>query len=790
MTRRVFRLIKKGPGQFVALSVIVMLGVVIYIAMTSAFNNLSRSQQEFYHKTRFADYFFQVVKAPQSVVSQVRAMPGVVRAAGRIQKDLAFIKPRGGRGTVRLISCNPDDENELNMPQVINGKYFSTEAGRDIEVLVDPQFARANNLEQGGEIRVIAEGREAVFKVIGTAVSPEFIYIMKDSASLLPDPEEFGIVMIPYKQAERILNMQGEVNHVAIQLAPGAVGGEAEESIKECLRPYGNLAAYSRDKQLSHEVLKGELEQLKVTSLFMPWFFFLTAAGIQFLLLGRMIKNQRLSIGVLKALGYSSFDIIGHYVSYAIAVSLTGAFFGAIFGIWLASVFSDMYAQYFNLPEVIGALNTPAIVKSVLLSLTVGGVSGLLACLAVTGIQPAEAMRSKAPVVGRRVWLERWSWFWEKLHPGWRMSLRSLVRNRTRALVTVLGVGSTVMLMILALFINDAIDYMMSRHFLEENRYDYLIQLSAPVKENEILYWNQWQEVRQIEPVLEVPVVFTSPGSATEQNDVLYGMNPSQELIGIYSPQEQRLSIPEDGVIISERTANKLGVKVGDTVGVETRMSQGGARKNTLKVLAINQPLMGGGSYVSLAAANRLLGESRTISRVLVRVEPGQDEVFKKRFESMTAVSSIVSQADEKAGWDNMMGSAVASIAFMIMFAALLGMAIIYNSTLMNFNERQREMASMRVLGYKLGEIRGLLARETLVQSVIGIAVGLPLGRWLGELYLKSVSYDLYSMKFVIYPRTYFLAAIAAVVFVAAGFGMVMPRLKQLDLVGVLKSTD
>lgn len=790
LARRVFRLIKTSPGQFIALCTIVMLGVLIYIAMTTAFYNLSQSQLDFYHKTRFADYFFQVVKAPTSVVGQVQYLPGVARASAKIQMDVAFIKPQGGRGILRLNTYDLNSDDELNGLQVINGRNFNRDGSQETEVLVDPQFARANNLEQGGILQVIAGGKVVSLKVIGTAASPEFIYIMKDSASLLPDPREFGVLMMPYQQAERILNMQGQFNQVSVQMAPGTDPDDLKKRVQEILRPYGNLAAYPRDQQMSHAVLKSELQQLEVSSLFLPLFFFLIAAGIQFLLLGRMIKNQRSTIGVLKALGYSSFRIIGHYVSYALSISLTGSLLGSIFGIALASVFSQMYGEFFNLPEVIGGLNLTAIIYSLGLSLAVGGFSGLLAARSIIKIRPAEAMRSKAPVIGRRVWLEKWPRIWARLNSSWRMSLRSIMRNHTRVLVTVLGVCSTVVLLILALFFNDAIDYMMKRHFQEENRYDYLVQLTHPIKTEEILYWNQWEEIKNIEPVLEVPVSIRKPGGSREENGVIYGLNPGQDVVGIYSAEDLEQVIPEEGVVLNERIARKIGVQVGDVVGIETRMNQGNPRNAELKVVGISQALMGGGSYVSLTTANRLLGERGLFSRALARLDLGQSERFENRLESMTSISSIVSRAEEKAGWDKMMASGAASIAIMVMFAGLLGMAITYNATLMNFNERQRELASMRVLGYTLGELRRLLFQEILVQASIGIIIGLPLGRWLGSVYLSSVSTDFYSMPFIIYPRTYALTALTAMVFIILGFALVLPRLKKIDLVEALKSTD
>ncbi|MDD2620350.1 MAG: ABC transporter permease, partial [Syntrophomonadaceae bacterium] len=574
LNRRLLRMIRNTWGQFLALVSIVMLGVLIYISMTTAYMNLSRSQQSFYQENEFADYFLQVVKAPEAQIKRVAAIPGVIQVSGRIQKDISFIKADGGRGTLRLTSYKLPMERELNQIQVDSGRMFTMESGQGIEVLVDPKFAAANMLDQGGIIKVIAGGREISLNVVGTAVSPEFIYLMKDSASLMPDPEEFGVLMMPHEQAEQILDMQGQINQLLLKLAPAANEELVKQQAEKILMPYGNLAAYSREKQLSHISLKGELEGLRVSSRFMPLIFFLVAAGIQFLLLGRMIKAQRSSIGVMKALGLSNIRIIGHFLSYPVCVSLLGSLLGSIFGIYLASIFSALYAMFFNLPAIIGGVNGTAIIYSVMLTLLVGVSSGLLACRGILLIQPAEAMRASAPVGGGSIALEKWRSFWSKLSSTWRMSLRTMFRNRTRFAVTVLGVAGTVVILLLAFFSSDAVDYMMERHFSMENRYDILVTFNTPLKQSDIMYWQQWEEVEEMEPSLQVPVkVFTDlKGTGEEkqgEDDSLQGLRVGQKLIGIYAADGKELQIPEDGVLLSERTAKKLAVGVGDWIWVE-----------------------------------------------------------------------------------------------------------------------------------------------------------------------------------------------------------------------------
>ncbi|GAB6273771.1 MAG: hypothetical protein STSR0004_06340 [Peptococcaceae bacterium] len=262
--------------------------------------------------------------------------------------------------------------------------------------------------------------------MVGTAISPELIMVMKDAATLMPDPKTFGIIMLPQDQAEKILNLSGQVNQVLVTLAPGGADEKkVAEQIKAVLEPYGNLGNYPRKNQLSHVVLEGELNQLRAMSRFMPAIFLSVAAAIQLVMLGRMVKGQCLQIGVMKALGYGNRQIMLHYTGYALAVALTGAFLGILTGLLLASAMSKLYAFYFNLPETIGGINFQAILLGLVISIGVSLAAGLGASKRVTVIHPAESMHPEPPRRTGKMIFEYIPWLWRRLDPVWKMSLRT-----------------------------------------------------------------------------------------------------------------------------------------------------------------------------------------------------------------------------------------------------------------------------------------------------------------------------------------------------------------------------
>lgn len=789
LTKKLLRTIWKTKGQFLAVVAVVMLGISVYISMTTAYYNLNRSKESFYQENNFADYTFHIIRAPEQITKQIEAVNGVIRATGRIQKDVPVLKENNQRATARLISYPLPMANEVNRLYLVSGRLFEKypQSG-GIEVLLDPQYAKANGLVVNQTVTIVAEGRRVPLTVVGTGVSPEFIYAMKDAATLMPDPKTFGIVMLPQNQAQQILNLTGQINQVVLKLAPGADEKKVAEQVKTILEPYGNLAGYPRKQQLSDAVLKGELDGLKTQSRFLPFIFLAVAAAIQFVMLGRMVKAQRSQIGVMKALGYHNRQIMLHYTGYSLAVGLSGALLGTLLGLLLATVLSRVYALFFNLPEAIGGVNFTAVLYGFLLCLGVGITAGLTASRGVVAINPAESMRSEPPRGAGKILLERWTWLWHKLDPAWKMSLRTISRNRVRSGVTILGVVFAVGMLMMSLFANDSIDYMLKEHFYQEQRYDYLIRFSTPVKEQELSNISRLDGVFKAEPLFELPVKMHFNGRS--EDDILLGLPPHLTLKKLVSDKEQPLRLPEEGILISQKTATKLGAQVGDRVSVETLLGLGPSRRADLKIVGVNRQLVGGGTYIGLAQANRLLQESQLISGVMLKTDPGQAKQIEEKLNAMTGVASILSRQKELNNFNQNLGSMIYSISIMILFAVVLGFAIVYNSSVISFAERKRELASLRVVGFTTREVSGLLLKENLLQSLLGVTLGLPFGRFMVQAYAKAVSTDLFTMPVAVYPQTYVYSALGGIFFILVAHRFAVKGIKQLDLVDVLKNRD
>ncbi len=789
LSRRLWRTFRKNRLQFLAVALVVMIGISVFVSMNTAYYNLDHSRNVFYQENEFADYYFHVVRAPYQVIKRVEALPGVAKVTGRVQKDVPIMRDNGDRGTARLTGYSLPVDEEVNSIELSSGRIFDRNpAGGKIEVLTDPQFAAANHLHPGDRLVVAVQGREVVLTVTGTGSGPEFIYPMKDAATLMPEPENFGIIMAPLKQVQQILDFSGQVNQLLIKVIPGYDEQQVAEQVEKILKPYGNLASYPRKDQLSHAILDMELEGLKKSAASLPAIFLGLAAIIQYVMLGRMIKTQRQQIGVLKALGFGRRRIVLHYAAYSMLITLLGAILGIIFGIMLSSVISKTYAIFFNLPQEIGGLNVSAIIYGLIFSSVAGAAAGFGASRGILSINPAESMRSEPPRISGRIWLERWTWLWRKFDNYWRMSVRTVWRNGWRSLFTMIGVMFAAGMLIIAFFADDSMDFMLTQHFACEKQYDHLIRFTGPIKEYEILNISGLDGVVKAEPLLEVPVQVSFAGR--KEDDLLIGLMPDTTLRSVFNDDGTPLAVPEEGVLMNDITATKLGVKVGDMVIIETRMETGASQETPLKVLGINHQMIGSGSYVSLEQANKVLRESRVVTAAMLKVDPGQVDNVERELNRMTGVSSVLSRQRELAGFEKQMGYMIYFVVIMVTFAAVLGFAIVYNSSIIGFSERQRELALLKVMGFNDREVAGLLLRENLLQSVPGLLLGLPFGRLMSQGYVTAISTDAFSFPVVVYPKTYLISACIGISFVLVAHWFAARGIKRIEPIELLKNND
>ena len=336
-------------GQVVTVALIVASGIATYVTMRGAYESVERAQQQHYARYHFADVFAQLKRAPNSLAAEIGAIPGVSVVETRVVVEVNLDVPGLNEPAVgRLVSIPERKQTMLNDLFLRSGRYL--EPGRQDEVLVSEAFSSANHLEVGTSISAVINGRWERLRIVGVALSPEYVYEIR-GAEVFPDNKRFGVLWMSREALGPLFNMEGGFNDVSIALAPGASEAGVLEQTDKLLEPYGGLGAYGRDDQVSHRFLTDEIAQDRITGIFVPSIFLGIAAFLIHVVLSRLVSTQRNPVGLLKAFGYSDIAVGVHYLKFALVAVMLGTAIGSPLGIWLGRGLSPHISEFLPVPR-------------------------------------------------------------------------------------------------------------------------------------------------------------------------------------------------------------------------------------------------------------------------------------------------------------------------------------------------------------------------------------------------------------------------------------------------------
>src|SRR5690348_1540028 len=391
LDRKLLRDLWHMRGQVLTVGLIVASGIATYVTMRGTYESMQRAQQEYYSRYRFADVFAQLKRAPNKLSDEIADIPGVGAVQTRVVVEVNLDVPGLNEPAVgRIVSIPEGQAPVLNDLFVRHGRYI--EPVRQNEVLISEAFASANNLEVGTSIGAVINGRWEPLRIVGIALSPEYVYEIR-GAEVFPDNKRFGVLWMSRAALGALFNMEGGFNDVSLTLAPGANEAEVITRLDRILEPYGGLGAYGREDQISNRFLTDEIAQDRITGIFVPTIFLGIAAFLIHVVLSRLINTQRNPVGLLKAFGYSDFAVGMHYLKFALVAVLAGTAIGSPLGIWLGKGLAQMYQNFFRFPSLNFIAGPKLILWGVAISAGAACLGATSSLRGVVALPPAEAMQ-------------------------------------------------------------------------------------------------------------------------------------------------------------------------------------------------------------------------------------------------------------------------------------------------------------------------------------------------------------------------------------------------------------
>ena len=785
LNRKLFRDVIHLRGQVAAITLVVACGVTSFVAMRSTYNALQASQRSYYKAYRFAEVFAQLKRAPDSLAAHVSEIPGVGKAEFRVVADVTLDVPGLAEPAKGRIVSVPDQQVPmLNDLYIKEGRYI--EAGQTNEVLASAAFASANQLKPGSTISAVINGKWQKLQIVGLALSPEYVYEIR-SGEMFPDNRRSGVLWMGREALGPAFNMEGAFNDVALTLTPGAVEAEVIRQLDDLLAIYGGLGAYNRDDQISNHFLSNEIAELQVTGTFIPAIFLLTTAFLIHLVLSRMVATQRQEIAVLKAFGYGNYSLGFHFLKLAFVVVLGGVVLGIAVGWYFGFKITELYMQFFRFPVLHYAPGPIVIGTAILVSLGSASVGALGAVRRVISLPPAEAMRPEAPAGFRAGFIEQFR-IHQLVPTSVRIILRNLERHPFKAMLSILGTALAAALLVVGFFLYfDTVQRIVDVQFNRVQREDVSVVFHEPRPAAVKYDLAALPGVMRVEPYRTVPARLRF--AHRERRTALLGLQDSAQLRRIIAKDLQPASLPPDGLLLTTKLAEVLGVVPGQTVTVE--VLEGSRPVREIPVTGTVDELVGLAAYMNLQALHRLMNEGETSNGAFLIVDSPAIPELNSQLKQTPAVSAVSIPETALASFNETIAKTInVSTVILIAFAVIISFGMVYNGSRIALSERGHELASLRVLGFTRAEIGVMLLGEQAILTLFAIPIGCALGYAIAGLLTVVVDTELIRFPLLISRRTYVMTflVIAGSAFLSGI--LVRWRLRKLDLIAVLKTRE
>ena len=784
LNRKLVRDLMLMKGQAIAIALVMACGVATFVMSLSTLASLQITQEAYYERYRFAHVFAHCKRAPNALAQRIAAIPGVAKVQTRVAVDVTLDVAGLSEPAVGHLVSIPDRQGPgLNEIHLRKGRYI--EPGRRGEAIVSEAFADKHTLEPGTSVIAIINGKREELHIVGVALSPEHVLQIR-AGEMLPDDIRYGIFWMGYTELASAFDMDGAFNDVTLTLMRGASEPEVLRQLDALTEPYGGIGAYGRDDQMSNRFLTDEIKQLRTMSVLAPSIFLSVAAFLLNVVITRLISTQREQIAALKAFGYTKQEIGWHYLQFVLLIVAVAVALGFGVGIWLGRGMTAMYTEIYRFPIFYFRLEPSIFALGLLISIGAGVLGTLNAVRAAVILPPAEAMRPEPPADFRPTLVERLG-MERMLAQSARMVLRQLERKPVKSGLSCLGIAMAASVLVLGQFSKDAIDYLMDFQFTLAQRQDMTVSFVETCSAGVIHELDHLPGVMRSEPYRAVAVRLRH-GHRNERVAIM-GLVADPEVNRVMDIHERSHSMPPQGMVMSEKLAEMLALKVGDIVRVEVMEGERPVRE--VPVVQLVRDLAGMNAYMHIDSVHTLMREGETYSGAYLVADPSRmDELFHELKRTPKVAGVTVQQAALQSFKDTIRENLMRMQFFNVLFAGIIAFGVVYNTARISLSERSRELATLRVIGFTRGEISAILLGELGVLTLIGIPLGLFMGYGLAAFMVWFMETEMFRIPLVVSQQTFAFASTVVIIASLLSGLVVRRRLDHLDLVSVLKSKE
>ncbi|MBQ8017300.1 MAG: ABC transporter permease [Methanobrevibacter sp.] len=750
LSKKMLRDIKINKTQFIAIFLMAFLGIFAYTGIYAEYYGLVQTSDEYYADTNMADGWIYNTDFDDTSVEKISEFT--------TQTDRQLV-----------VQSRADLENspDITLHFVEKGvlsKFYTTE-GEDFNpsdssgVWLDARFADERDLEVGDNITFEFDDIEFTKEIRGIGYSPEYIYELSPS-SLTPDFSQMGFAYLSYKAYPE--DLKYDTMLVKYDTSDDDFTDKLDDAIEY-------LSFTKKQDQISVSKFSDEMAQHKMIGDVFPIVFILVTFLTLLTTMTRIVTHQRTQIGILKAVGFKDKTIILHYLSYAFWPVLAGAILGVIMGpMIIPQMFYPTMATNYSMPSWHPGFDMSFIYIAALMVLS-SVVVTYLSCRRISKENPANTLRPKAPSASSKSLIEK-SRIWNRLSFNIRWNWRDARRNKFRALMAIVGVMGCVALLIAAFGMNDSMDELKSWEYDDITHYESKLLLSSEANPLELYYIMNYTDGSFImQQSIELKANdMEDTASLLVSNDT--------DLISYTDSSRNPIDIDEGDVSISTKLAERFNLGIGDKIRWHI---VGSDEWVTSKIGQIHaEPISQG-----------LIMSPDTIEDEGLNFTPTNIVTKDKFGENYDSIKSVTSIDDMKESWDQMTTAVMMMVYVVTFVAGALAILVLYNLGILSFTEMEREIATLKVLGFKTNVLRKLLLTQNVIFTAIGYLLGIPLGFYFMTLMMNAAGDSLYYVATLTWGNLLLVAVITFAISIGVNL-MFSDKINDLNMVEALKDVE
>lgn len=784
LDRKLGRDLWRLRGQVATIALVLACGIMAMVMLRSTWQSLLGARDAYYEQYRLGDVFARLERAPDAVLPRLERLPGVALAYARITEDVMIamadeLEPISGR----LVSIPDAGAPPLGALYLRAGRLPA--AGAADEAVVLEQFAQPHHLAPGDHLPVVINGKLRSLHLVGIALSPEYVLAMS-GREVIVDNSRFVVLWMLRGAVAPAFRMEGAFNDVVLRLEPGASLPGVLEAVDRELARYGGRHAVPRARQTSNYALSSELSILRTLALMIPAMFLAVAAFLVNVVVSRLVFLERTQIAVLKALGFADRRIARHYLVLVALIVVIAAVLGIALGVWSGRWMTNVYADFYRFPTRLFQVSPGMLALTVGIGLVTAGAGAMTAVRRIARMPPAQAMRPPAPLTYRHTLLERLG-LRRMIGPSAMMVVREIERRPFRFALSALGIAMGIAIFVMGRFSWDSFDHLMTEVFPREHQEDLTVTVVRALPERALREIEHLPGVALAEGQRIVPVRFRA--GPRWRDSMIVGMPGTPQLRHLLDHGTRPATLPAEGLVMTDRLAQLLGVSVGDEVEVD--LLEGNYATRRLPLAGVLDEAFGLQAYARSDWLAGILREEPRVSALLLRVEADRAADVRSRLKQMPEVLGVTSTERIIQRYREQTGSSMFGMTLILtLSAAAIAIGVVYNNARIALSLRSRDLASLRVLGFTRIEISSILLGELAAQGVLGIPLGFVLGHWWASVLAQSIDPEAIRFPLHIASSTYAAAAVIGLVSAVVSALLVRRQLDHLDLVAVLKSSE